>query len=336
MTSTTWAGGWQGAACPALDQVEVGHAVEETAQDARAYGGEIIVIDALQGPGVAREIEHPLVGRPRGDEVHRHEHQIEGMAPEEALQKSFAARDVVGLDAAQDGETGKALTSALQLLLVSRELLDIHADAVVEEAGPETREGDMGRETDLPDALPLRRAGVFLEPARGVPAEMRVQMIVMHERRVPFVHHRRLRAAHQRLHLPRKRYILGPEKTGMMHDVRTSDDGDLGERGFRTLVENSPDMISRLDGQCRFLYANPAAMRALGRASVAGFAPAGASGKTTGSWACLKTSRPRRKPASAGCSKPVRNRSSKSPLRATTGSTITWRGRCPSSPRRGE
>ena len=67
----------------------------------------------------------------------------------------------------------------------------------------------------------------------------------------------------------------------MMHDVRTSDDkGDLGERGFRTLVENSPDMISRLDGQCRFLYANPAAMRALGRASVAGFAPAGASGKT--------------------------------------------------------
>jgi two-component system cell cycle sensor histidine kinase/response regulator CckA len=67
----------------------------------------------------------------------------------------------------------------------------------------------------------------------------------------------------------------------MTHDVRTPDGkGELREWGFRTLVENSPDMISRLDGQCRFLYANPAAIRALGNASIAGILPTGVSGRT--------------------------------------------------------
>ena len=38
----------------------------------------------------------------------------------------------------------------------------------------------------------------------------------------------------------------------------------LRERHFRTLVENSPDMITRFDRECRTLYANPAALKALG------------------------------------------------------------------------
>jgi PAS domain S-box-containing protein len=38
----------------------------------------------------------------------------------------------------------------------------------------------------------------------------------------------------------------------------------LRERHFRTLVENSPDLITRFDRECRTLYANPAAVKALG------------------------------------------------------------------------
>src|SRR5208283_1488811 len=38
----------------------------------------------------------------------------------------------------------------------------------------------------------------------------------------------------------------------------------LRERHFRTLVENSPDLITRFDHECRTLYANPAAVKALG------------------------------------------------------------------------
>ena len=38
----------------------------------------------------------------------------------------------------------------------------------------------------------------------------------------------------------------------------------LRERHFRTLVENSPDLITRFDRGCRTLYANPAAVKALG------------------------------------------------------------------------
>ncbi len=38
----------------------------------------------------------------------------------------------------------------------------------------------------------------------------------------------------------------------------------LRERHFRTLVENSPDLITRFDRECRTLYANPAAVRELG------------------------------------------------------------------------
>lgn len=37
------------------------------------------------------------------------------------------------------------------------------------------------------------------------------------------------------------------------------------EQEFRALVENTPDVIARFDPQCRFLYANPAAQRMLGR-----------------------------------------------------------------------
>jgi PAS domain S-box-containing protein len=38
----------------------------------------------------------------------------------------------------------------------------------------------------------------------------------------------------------------------------------LRERHFRTLVENSPDMITRFDHECRILYANPAAVKEQG------------------------------------------------------------------------
>jgi PAS domain S-box-containing protein len=38
----------------------------------------------------------------------------------------------------------------------------------------------------------------------------------------------------------------------------------LRERHFRTLVEHSPDMITRFDRDCRTLYANPAAVKELG------------------------------------------------------------------------
>jgi PAS domain S-box-containing protein len=41
----------------------------------------------------------------------------------------------------------------------------------------------------------------------------------------------------------------------------------LRERHFRTLVENSPDLITRFDSECRSIYANPAAIRELGIAA---------------------------------------------------------------------
>ncbi|MBE0598418.1 MAG: PAS domain S-box protein [Desulfuromonadales bacterium] len=59
-------------------------------------------------------------------------------------------------------------------------------------------------------------------------------------------------------------FVLRPLRQNIRERRQAEEELQLQEKSFRSLAENSPDIIMRFDHRCRYLYANPAVERNLG------------------------------------------------------------------------